>query len=154
MHAWPKNCSPGEVKGKVGGAHFSIVCIQSMMILIIIIIIIAWLLSSDHTVQCNPVESACTTTTPPVTSDPYVPHSERLYPSSMHSATWAKTSLSVSSFHSFLVCLFSSKEARPTFLAVYFFSAKDLFLTKEKRAKESTRCHMIAFLFWTDTVQS
>lgn len=121
------------------GGQFSIVCIQSM-----IIIIISLLLSSDHTVQCNPVESACTT----MTSDP--PCSPLWAPPPIVRAytRWAK---------SFLVCVFVSfvvsKEAREQRSLQFIFLCQRLFFLK-KKGKESNHCHMIAFLFWTDTVQS
>lgn len=107
-----QNCSRGL------GGQFSIVCIQSM------IIIISLLLSSDHTVQCNPVESACTT----MTSDPSprVPHFERLHPSSMHTPDERKASSFV-----FLFLLLFQKKLVNSVPCSLFFSAKDFFL-KEK----------------------
>lgn len=72
LHAMPK----------LFWGQFKVVCIQSMMYFKV-----NTLLLSDHTVQCSPVEPACTTTTPAVlhtfsTSVPFV-----------HARTrWVKTS--------------------------------------------------------------
>lgn len=68
-------------------------------------------------------------------------------PPTVHAYTrWAK---------SFLVCVFVSfvvsKEAREQRSLQFIFLCQRLFFFLE--GKESNRCHMIAFLFWTATVQ-